>query len=124
MLYLQALLVTDPRVEKTKILLSKDDLLDGSCTWVLGDPAFVDWRNKDDIPILWIHGNPGKGKTMMAMALVKEILRRLQPPVVEKGVAEKGILTYFFCQGTIDGLNDAISVLRPSRFENPLLGEI
>jgi hypothetical protein len=113
---LQALLVTDPRVEKTRISLSKDALLDGSCTWVLGDPAFVDWWNKDDIRILWIHGDPGKGKTMMAMALVEEISTRLQPPVVKgvvgKDIAEKGILAYFFCQGTIDGLNDAISVLR------------
>jgi hypothetical protein len=99
--------VTDPRVERIRILHSKDDLLNGSCTWVLSDPAFVDWWNKDDIRILWIHGDPGKGKTMMAMALVEEILGRLQQPV-----AEKGILTYFFCQGTIDGLNDAISVLR------------
>jgi NACHT domain len=114
---LQALLVTDPRVEKTRISLSKDALLDGSCTWVLSDPAFVDWWNRDDIRILWIHGDPGKGKTMMAMALVDEILTRLRPPVLEKSaagkdIAEKGILAYFFCQGTIDGLNDAISVLR------------
>jgi hypothetical protein len=114
---LQALLVTDPRVEKTRISLSKDALLDGSCTWVLGDPAFVDWWNKDDIRILWIHGDLGKGKTMMAMALVDEILTRLQPPIVEnravgEDITEKGILAYFFCQGTIDGLNDAISVLR------------
>src|SRR5436190_1842443 len=65
---LRDLLVTDPRVERIRILHSKDNLLDGSCTWVLSDPAFVDWWNKDDIRILWIHGDPGKGKTMMAMA--------------------------------------------------------
>jgi hypothetical protein len=114
--------VTDPCVERIRILHNKDDLLDGLCTWVLGDPAFIDWWSKDDIRILWIHGDPGKGKTMMAMTLAEEILRRLQPLVVEKGVAEKGvtenevtekgILTYFSCQGTIDGLNDAISVVR------------
>jgi hypothetical protein len=94
-------------VERIRILHSKNDLLDGSCNWILSDPAFIDWWNKDDIQILWIHGDPGKGKTMMAMALVEEISRRLQPPA-----AEKGILTYFFCQGTINGLNDAISIVR------------
>lgn len=86
---------------------SKDDLLDGSCAWVLRDRAFTDWWDKDDIRILWIHGDPGKGKTMMAMALVEEISRRLRT-----SDAQKGVLTYFFCQGTINGLNDAISMLR------------
>jgi DNA replication protein DnaC len=52
--------------------------------------AFIDWWNEDDIRILWIHGDPGKGKTMMAMALVEEISRRLW-----MFVAEKGILTFF-----------------------------
>jgi hypothetical protein len=88
-------------------LNSKDDLLDGSCAWVLRDRAFTDWWDRDDIRILWIHGDPGKGKTMMAMALVEEISRRLRTPD-----AQKGVLTYFFCQGTINGLNDAISMLR------------
>jgi hypothetical protein len=35
--YLRELLVTDPRVERIRILGSKDDLLDGSCAWVLDD---------------------------------------------------------------------------------------
>ena len=99
--------MTDPRVERIRILNSKDDLLDGSCAWVLGERAFIDWWDKDDIRILWIHGDPGKGKTMMAMALVEEISLRLRT-----SVQQKEALTYFFCQGTIHGLNDAISVLR------------
>jgi hypothetical protein len=61
--------------------------------------SMIDWWNKDDTRILWIHGDPGKGKTMMTMALIEEISRRLRT-----SVAEKGVLTYFFCQGTIDGL--------------------
>ena len=44
---------------------------------------------------------------MMAMALVEEVSRRLRT-----SNAGQGGLTYFFCQGTVDGLNDAISVLR------------
>ena len=69
--------------------------------------AFIDWWNKDDIRILWIDGDPGKGKTMMAMVLVEEILRWMR-----MSVAEKGILASFFCQGDVDGLNDAVSVVR------------
>jgi hypothetical protein len=39
--------------------------------------------------------------------LTEEISRRLPT-----SVAEKGTLTYFFCQGTIDGPSDAIPVVR------------
>ena len=52
-------------------------------------------------------GIPAKNKTRMAIASVEEMSRRLWT-----SVAEKGILTYFFYQGGVSGLNDAISVVR------------
>ena len=44
---------------------------------------------------------------MMAMVLVEETL-----PWLWMSVVEKGILTSFFCQGGVNGLNDAVSVVR------------
>lgn len=49
------------------------------------------------------HGDPGKGQTMVAMALVEEITQQLRTPI-----AEKGRLTFFFCQGAIAKLNNAL----------------
>jgi hypothetical protein len=84
-------------------LKSKDELLEGSCSWVLDDPAFRRWWEDDNTQIFWIHGDPGKGKTMMAMALIEEISMRLQ--------SASGTLAYFFCQ-TEERLNNAVTVVR------------
>ena len=87
---LRAWRLTDPREDRNRILDSKDPLLEGSCTWIFDDPAFTRWWNDDDCQILWIHGDPGKGKTMMIMALIDEILQRL------KLNPASGMLSYFF----------------------------
>jgi NACHT domain len=97
---------TDPRDDKIRIERSKDDLLKDSYIWILNDPAFTDWRDKDDSQLLWIKGDPGKGKTMLMIGLIKELSRQLES---EPG---SGILSYFFCQSTDSRLNNAVSVLR------------
>ena len=97
---------TDPRHDKERIESNKDRLLEGSCSWVLEDPAFLDWWNRNDSRLLWIHGDPGKGKTMIMMALISEISERL------KVQPESNVLAYFFCQNTSEDLNTTVSVLR------------
>ena len=103
---LSAWRLTDPREDKDRILSSKDPLLEGSCTWILDDQAFTQWWNNDESRILWIHGDPGKGKTMIMMALIDEISRRLQ---LSPG---SGVLSYFFCQNTIQELSSAVAIVR------------
>ena len=107
---LRAWRLTDPRDDKTRIANSKDPLLDGSCSWIFDDPAFTRWWNDDECRILWIHGDPGKGKTMMMMAIVDEISRRVKS---EPGL---GMLSYFFCQSTIQGLSSANAIVRGLAF--------
>jgi NACHT domain len=102
-------MVTDPRIERRRIAENKDDLLEGSCAWVFEDAAFKDWWEKDDIRCLWVHGDPGKGKTMMAMAIIDKIASRVKQSLRD---TPGGYISYFFCQGAVTGLNDAISVLR------------
>ena len=103
---LRDLRLTDPRLDKERIEASKDPLLEGSCSWVLEDPAFVDWWTHDDSRLLWIHGDPGKGKTMMMMALISEVSKRL------KELPGSNVLAYFFCENTNNDLNTTFSVLR------------
>ena len=74
---LHDLWLTDPRHDKERIETSKDHLLDGSYSWGLEDSAFINWWTRDDSRLLWIHGDPGKGKTMMMMALISEVAERL-----------------------------------------------
>ncbi len=56
--------------------------------------------------MLWIHGDPGKGKAMMVIALIREIRLCLN---LNPG---SGLLSYFFCQNTIPELDTTISILR------------
>ena len=103
---LRDLRLTDPRLDKERIEASKDPLLEGSCSWVLEDPAFVDWWTHDDSRLLWIHGDPGKGKTMMMMALISEVSKRLNER------PGSNVLAYFFCQNTSHDLDTTVSLLR------------
>lgn len=98
--------LTDPRHDKERIEASKDYLLEGSCSWVLEDPAFADWWTRKDSRLLWIHGDPGKGKTMMMLALISEVSKRLNER------PGPNVLAYFFCENTSDDLNTTVSVLR------------
>ena len=97
---------TDPRDDKKTLQSRKDDLLKDSYAWILDDPAFINWQNNDETQVLWIKGGPGKGKTMLVIALVNELSTRLQSS------SEPGYLSYFFCQGTDQRYNNAVSVLR------------
>ncbi|OCK91963.1 WD40 repeat-like protein [Cenococcum geophilum 1.58] len=97
---------TDPRDDKARIESSKDDLLRDSWAWILNDEDFLSWRDCDETQLLWIKGDPGKGKTMMMIALVDELSSWLQDS------PGSGILSYFFCQSTDARLNNAVSILR------------
>jgi hypothetical protein len=91
-----SLRVIDPRYDKIRIEESKDSLLKDSCAWILDDPAFLDWRDNDDTRLLWIKGDPGKGKIMMMIALIAELSLQFD---AEPG---SGVLSYFFCQSTVE----------------------
>ena len=51
---------------------SKDPLLKDCYEWILQDPILQEWRDGDTNSLLWINGDPGRGKTMLMIALVRE----------------------------------------------------
>ena len=99
------LLQIDPGVDKDTIVHRKGPLLEEASDWVLKATEFRNWYDADT-QVLWIKGDPGKGKTMMAITVIDELSRRLQAN------PDLGILSYFFCQNADLRLNNAISVLR------------
>jgi hypothetical protein len=66
---LHALFVTNPLDDMIKVQDDKNKLVHGTCSWILGDPVYTKWLNEDRSQILWIHGDPGKGKTMLTIFL-------------------------------------------------------
>ena len=95
---------TDPELDMDRIEFSKDLLLKECYEWILRDSILHKWRHGDSYPLLWISGDPGKGKTMLMIALVRELSNRLP--------TNSSAVTFFFCQNTDSRLNNAVSILR------------
>jgi hypothetical protein len=97
---------TDPRADKIRIEKSKDPLLKDCYSWLLEDHDFCRWKDSHDTQLLWIKGDPGKGKTMIMIALVNELSERVE------NSQEPYTLSYFFCRSTEPLLRSATYVLR------------
>jgi hypothetical protein len=95
---------TDPRDDKKRIEETKGGLLADSYHWILENSDFQQWHNNKESRLLWIKGDPGKGKTMLLCGIINELQRML--------VANTEILSYFFCQATDSRINNATAVLR------------
>ncbi|KAK4641591.1 HNWD NOD-like receptor bm1 [Podospora bellae-mahoneyi] len=94
--------VTDSRHDKKRIEAAKGGLLRDSYCWILSNVQFQQWRDGDDQRLLWIKGDPGKGKTMLLCGIIDEL---------EKSTPT-GLLSFFFCQATDSRINNATAVLR------------
>ncbi|KAI8710889.1 NACHT domain-containing protein [Fusarium sp. LHS14.1] len=92
---------TDPRDDKTRIQETKGGLLRDSYRWILDNDEFRRWRDDPQSQLLWIKGDPGKGKTMLLCGIIDELEK-------ERG----NHLSYFFCQATEARLSNATAVLR------------
>ncbi|KAI8714000.1 NACHT domain-containing protein [Fusarium sp. LHS14.1] len=105
---LSDLRTTDPRDDKRRIEDTKGGLLQDSYHWILDHDDFRHWRDYQHGNLLWIKGDPGKGKTMLFCGLINEMgpATRLVDPEA------KTVLSYFFCQSADSRINSATAVLR------------
>ncbi|KAF7554441.1 hypothetical protein G7Z17_g2906 [Cylindrodendrum hubeiense] len=92
---------TDPRDNKTRIQESKGGLLKDSYSWILDHADFKRWRSEPESRLLWIKGDPGKGKTMLLCGIIDELEKE-----------QTHAMSYFFCQATEPTLRSATAVLR------------
>ena len=105
---IQALFVTDPTDDMQMIANKKDKLLESTDSWMLNDTTYLKWLNNDRSRVLWLHGSPGKGKTMLAIALIEELSKRIQ----QIGNSPRQALVYFFCDNQDDRRRTASLILR------------
>jgi archaellum biogenesis ATPase FlaH len=95
---------TDPRDDKKRIEDTKGGLLRDSYRWVFDNANFQQWLNGPQSQLLWIKGDPGKGKTMLLCGIIDEL---------QKATAVRAAcVSYFFCQATDSRINSATAVLR------------
>ncbi|KAF1959162.1 HET-domain-containing protein [Byssothecium circinans] len=100
---IQHLRLTDPRDDKKRIEETKGGLLEDSYRWILEDSDFQRWRDDPQSRLLWIKGDPGKGKTMLLCGIINEL---------NKSMTKTDQLSYFFCQATDSRIHSATAVLR------------
>jgi hypothetical protein len=102
---IQDLCGTDSRDDKKRIEDTKGGLLKDLYRWVFHNDSFRQWYEDPQSRLLWIKGDPGKGKTMLLCGIIDE----LQAPSV---VPKTRTVSYFFCQATDARINSAAAVLR------------
>ncbi|KAM0297321.1 hypothetical protein ACHAPM_009854 [Fusarium culmorum] len=99
--------VVDPQSHKADIEERQGGLIKRSYRWILQHGHFKQWY-KEDYPLLWLNGDPGKGKTMCMCGIINHI--NLQSKRENSGLSP--ILSYFFCDASYPTFNNATSVLR------------
>ncbi|CAM1509539.1 Fc.00g032780.m01.CDS01 [Cosmosporella sp. VM-42] len=97
---LRDLQLTDPRKDKKRIQESKGGLLEDCYHWILEHEGFQQFIKDPESRLLWIKGDPGKGKTMLLCGIIDEFKKAEMP------------LSYFFCQATEADLSNEIAILR------------
>ncbi|RSL50958.1 hypothetical protein CEP53_008623 [Fusarium sp. AF-6] len=100
--FMESLLVTNSLHEMQRILDDKGGLLPGAFSWILTNDDFRQWQTNKQSRMLWIKGDPGKGKTMLLCGIIENL--QLHAPETP--------LTCFFCQESDSKFNSASSVLR------------
>ncbi|EXA30507.1 hypothetical protein FOVG_18111 [Fusarium oxysporum f. sp. pisi HDV247] len=100
--FMESLLVTNPLHEMQRILDEKGGLLPGAFSWVLTNEDFQQWQTNEQSRMIWIKGDPGKGKTMLLCGIIENL----------QSHAPDTPLTCFFCQESNSKINSAAAVLR------------
>ena len=113
--YLRSLNATDSRIDKLRIEDIKGGLLRDAYKWTLQNKEYLDWRCGGG-RLLWIRGDPGKGKTMLLCGIINELESEQENGLHERlddrcqELDKKPV--YFFCQATNSANNSASAVLR------------
>ncbi|KAI1172200.1 hypothetical protein F4777DRAFT_582141 [Nemania sp. FL0916] len=110
---LRDLYLTDPSEDKDSLKRRKGKRASGTCEWILGTEQLTTWLRpaqpagvKSQTPqLLWLYGNPGTGKSTMAIFLAEELSQDFSK-TSGKTVA------YFFCDSGFDKRATATSVVR------------
>ena len=75
-----------------------------TCNWILGRQEFQEWTSATNAiakpKILWVHGGPGFGKTVLCAKIIDNL------------VARGALLVYFFCVADEDAKRQPYAILR------------
>lgn len=87
----------------TALKKPREGCLKDSYCWILDNEQFKEWQDNQSSCLLWIRGDPGKGKTMILCGITDELTRSLE---------DNANISFFFCQATDVRINNVTAVLR------------
>ncbi|KAK4076879.1 hypothetical protein Purlil1_12534 [Purpureocillium lilacinum] len=108
---LQALFLTDPYEDLKSLKRKKGGRATGTCEWILDTDQLTAWLGHAAEPtspptdLLWLHGNPGTGKSTISMFLVEALSE-------DFAKSRNKTLAYFFCDSGYDTRKTATAVVR------------
>ncbi|KAK4098443.1 hypothetical protein N658DRAFT_518050 [Parathielavia hyrcaniae] len=105
------LFIADPYEDMQEMKRKKGGRAKGTCDWILGTNELTAWLG--DAPdstspptdILWLHGNPGTGKSTMSMFLAEALSEAFSKTPYKT-------LAYFFCDAGYDTRKTATAIVR------------
>ncbi|KAL2811302.1 nucleoside phosphorylase domain-containing protein [Aspergillus granulosus] len=109
---LQDLFITDPADNRKALQRRKGQRAPGTCSWILETDELRDWLRIDKIGsqeesnVFWLYGNPGTGKSTMAISLTEELSNQAD---FLDGTRR---LAYFFCDSSSEYQRTTTSILR------------
>jgi hypothetical protein len=96
----KSLFLTDPEIDRQRLLDRKGERVAGTCEWILEDPTYQSWL-QDDPELLWICGDAGKGKTMMSVFLTQTLEGKNRDNII-----------YYFCNSEDERNSTPSAILR------------
>ncbi|KAL2836062.1 ankyrin repeat-containing domain protein [Aspergillus pseudodeflectus] len=109
---LAKLFITDPGEDLNKLRRRKGNRTSGTFSWFLESDELKIWFRQVELMsdieqnVLWLYGNPGIGKSTMAMTLAEEL------PKKDYFSSRDSILSFFFCESSSEHQRTATSILR------------
>ncbi|BCS29712.1 uncharacterized protein APUU_80015S [Aspergillus puulaauensis] len=104
----RALSFSNPIRHREDIQDRKGRRAKGTCEWMLKTNVFQEWHGcsgKDnDSNILWLHGLPASGKSMMTIFLTEALESDLD-------LGDAGLVIYFFCDSSSQNHTSGIALL-------------
>ncbi|KAL7912268.1 hypothetical protein GGI35DRAFT_444828 [Trichoderma velutinum] len=108
---LRSLFITDPSDDRTALKRKKGNRAIGTCEWILETEELTAWLGQEQTSnILWLFGNPGIGKSTMAIFLTEKLSTIFS-------TINGNTLAYFFCDSSFDKRKTATSVIRGLLFQ-------
>ncbi|KAJ5176350.1 uncharacterized protein N7482_002227 [Penicillium canariense] len=109
---LSSLFITDPCDDKNASKRVQGKRAPHTCEWILDTCELKSWFRSQDASdethsdILWLYGNPGTGKSTMAITIAEQLSTEA------RFIDRRDVLAYFFCDSSVQERSTACAILR------------